>query len=175
MMQASYFDPVKDEAIETREFSENDVQDLLDTILALRSMRGHPTLELTRADGASLSLSTDGELAYLVWINSLGESFHSVGNDQREGAPLVFDYFGSWSEAPQQYLVRLEDAVQCAKTFFLTGTADTDRVLFEPDLPAAEAGAALFRRSVPIEGTSGLPVESTPKNVQSAALGRLAG
>ena len=132
-MQASYFDPVKDKAIEIQGFSEDDLSGLLDIILALRSQRGHPTLELTRSDGTSLSLSTDGKSAYLVWINSLGESFHSFGNDRREGAPLVFDYFGSWSEAPRQYLVGLEDAVQCTKTFFLTGTADTDRVLFEPD------------------------------------------
>jgi hypothetical protein len=133
MMQASYYDPVKDKAVQIREGSEDDIQGLLDVILALRSQRGHPTLELMRGDGASLSLSTDGERAYLVWVNSLGESFHSVGSDQHEGAPLIFDYFGSWSEAPQQYLVTLEDAVQCARTFYLTGTADTDRVLFEPD------------------------------------------
>jgi hypothetical protein len=126
MMKASYFDPFKDKAVEVQEFSADDVQGLLDTILGLRSQSGHPTLELTRPDGTSLSLSTDGELAYLVWSNSLGESFHSVGSGGCDGVPLVFDYFGSWSEAPQQYLVRLEDAVQCAKTYSKTGTANTD-------------------------------------------------
>jgi hypothetical protein len=133
MMQASYFDPVSDNTVEVRDCSEDNVQRLLDVILALRSGRGHPALELTRADGATLSLSTDGKLAYLVWTNSLGESFHSVGDGDLKGAPLVFDYFGSWSEAPPQYLVRFDDAVQCAKAFFRTGTADTDHVLFEPD------------------------------------------
>jgi hypothetical protein len=44
-----------------------------------------------------------------------------------------FDYFGSWSEAARQHLVSLEDAVLCTQRFALAGTADTDRVLFEPD------------------------------------------
>lgn len=132
-MQASYFDPVNDKTIEAQECLKDDLEGLVDIILALQSQRGHPTLELTRADGASLSLSTDGQRAYLVLTNSLGESFHSVGNEHDEGRPLVFDYFGSWSEAPQLYVVGLEDAVQSIKTFFVTGTADTERVLFEPD------------------------------------------
>jgi hypothetical protein len=132
MIQASYYDAVKDEPV-VRESSQDDIENLLRVILALQSQRGHPTLELTRGDGASLSLSTDGERAYLVWTNSLGESFHSVGNDQHGGLQLVFDYFGSWSEAPPRHLVKLEEAVQCVRNFYQHGTADTDRVLFEPD------------------------------------------
>lgn len=133
MMRASYFNPANEKTVEIEDCSEDDVPGLLNVILALRSQRGHPTLELARAEGATLSLSTDGELAYLVWTNSLGESFHSVGTDQHEGRVLVFDYFGSWSEVPNQYLVALEDAMKCTKPFFQTGTADTTRVLFEPD------------------------------------------
>jgi hypothetical protein len=133
MMKASYYDPVKDNAVEVPQCSEDDIQGLLDMILELRSQRGHPTLQLVRGDGATLSLSTDGERSYLVWTNSLGESFHSVGINELAGVSLTFDYFGSWSEAPQQYLISLEDAMQCARNFFLTGTADTGRVVFEPD------------------------------------------
>jgi hypothetical protein len=133
MMKASYYDPIKDKAVEVRQCSEDDVQGILDMILGLHSQRGHPTLELVRGDGASLSLSTDGERSYLVWTNSLGDSFHSIGSNEGEGGSLIFDYFGSWSEAPQQYLISLEDAIQCARKFFMTGTADTGRVLFEPD------------------------------------------
>jgi hypothetical protein len=133
MMRASYFDPANDKAVEIGRCSGADAPGLIDAILALRSRRGHPTLELTTAHGATLSLSTDGELAYLVWTGTLGGSLHSVGNDQDNGEPLVFDYFGSWSEAARQHLVSLEDAVLCTQRFALTGTADTDRVLFEPD------------------------------------------
>lgn len=131
-MQASYFDPANDKAVEIERCSGADVPGFIDAILALRSRRGHPTLELTTAHGATLSLSTDGDLAYLVWTSPLGGSLHSVGSDQNRGGPLVFDYFGSWSEAPRQHLVSLEDAVLCTLRFVLTGTADTDRVLFEP-------------------------------------------
>lgn len=130
-MRASYYDPVKDEPMEL-EFSESDLPTLLDAILALQSQRGHPTLELTRGDGASLSLSTDGKRAYLVLTNSLGESSRSVGDGQH-GGPLVFDYFGSWSEAPERSLIRLEDAVKSVRTFYKTGAADTNCVLFDPD------------------------------------------
>lgn len=131
MMRASYYNSVSDESVE-RECSENDIQDLLNAILALPPKRGCPALDLMREDGTSLSIATDGERALLVHVNSLEESFHSVGNLGDEGSRLVYDYFGSLSEVPQQYLVQLEDAVQSARTFCRTGTAETDRVLFEP-------------------------------------------
>jgi hypothetical protein len=59
MMRASYFDPANDKAVEIGRCSGADVPGLIDAILALRSRRGHPTLELTTAHGATLSLSTD--------------------------------------------------------------------------------------------------------------------
>lgn len=133
MTRASYFDPANDKAVEIVRCSAADAPGLIGAILALRSRRGHPTLELTTTPGATLSLSTDGELAYLMWTSPPGDSLHSVGSDQNRTEPLVFDYFGSWSEAPRQHLVSLEDAVLCAQRFILTGTADTDRVLFESD------------------------------------------
>ena len=131
-MRASYFDPANDKTVEIGRCSEADVPGLIDAILA--SIPAWPSD--SGADDsawATLSLSTDGELAYLVWTSTLGGSLHSVGNDQDNGEPLVFDYLGSWSEAPRQHLVSLEDAVLCAQRFALTGTADTDPVLFEPD------------------------------------------
>jgi hypothetical protein len=131
LMRASYFEPAKDEAVELAGCSVDNISSLLGVILGLSSKRGHPTLELVRGDGSSLALSTDGTRAYLVFVNSLGESFHSTGGSG--GESMVFDYFGSWSEAPASSLVSLEYAQQCAEAFALTGTADTDRVLFEPD------------------------------------------
>jgi hypothetical protein len=131
LMRASYYDPAKDEAVELTECSPDDLSPLLEMILSLSSKRGHPTLELMRDDASSLAISTDGIRVYLVYVNSLGESFHSIGGSFSES--MVFDYFGSWSEASASSLVSLEDAKKCAESFTLTGTADTDRVLFEPD------------------------------------------
>ena len=70
MIRASYFDPANDKAVEIERCSAADVP-------------------------GTLSLSTDGELAYLIWTGLLGDSLHSVGSDQNRSEPLVFDYFGS--------------------------------------------------------------------------------
>jgi hypothetical protein len=66
-------------------------------------------LELTHPDGSALTLATDGTRCALVWVNGLGESFHSTGGPP--GPPLVYDYFGSWSEAPPQWAVPVADAL----------------------------------------------------------------
>jgi hypothetical protein len=55
-------------------------------------------LEWLRGHRSSLALSADGGRAYLVYVNQLGESFHST--DGQGAEPLVFDDLGSWSEAP---------------------------------------------------------------------------
>jgi len=130
-MRASYYDPTIDESIEIADCSERDISTLISAILSLSSGRGHPTLELIRGDGSSLALSTDGMRAYLVFTNSLGESFHSIGHG--DGEWMVFDYFGSWSEAPVDSLVRLDDAVESLRGYVLSGVADTGSVLFEPE------------------------------------------
>jgi len=78
MMRASYFDPASDKAVEAEQCSGEDVPGLIDVILALRSQRGYPTLELMTSHGATLSLSTDGESAYLVWTSSLGDSVRNT-------------------------------------------------------------------------------------------------
>ena len=113
-MRASYYDPTRDEVVEIADCTADGVASLLSAILGLSSQRGHPTLELQRDDGSSLSLSTDGERAYLVYVNSLSESFHSTGGIGVE--PLVFDYFGSWSEAPATCLVGVKEAQECGRS-----------------------------------------------------------
>lgn len=131
-MRAKYYDPATDEVVDAGDCAADGVASLLGVILGLScTQRGYPALELQREDGSSLSLSTDGARVYLVYMNSLGESFHSIGGMGVED--LVFDYFGSWSEAPASYLVSVDDALECARAFALSGTADTARVLFEPD------------------------------------------
>jgi hypothetical protein len=101
-------------------------------ILSLGSGRGHPAVEFIRDDGTTLSIGTDGTRAFLVWKNSLDETFHSIGPD-RPGTPLVFDFFGSWSEAPPDQLVSLRDAIHSAETFLRTAIPDTEFVIFAPD------------------------------------------
>jgi hypothetical protein len=62
---------------------------------------------LCRLDESTLSLSTDGRRCLVVWANSLDESAHSVG--AQPGPDLVFDYCGSYSEAPNEWTVPIAD------------------------------------------------------------------
>ena len=64
-------------------------------------------------------------------MNALGDPFQSVGG-AFNGPALIYDYMGSWSEAPDEALVRLEDAIACAEQFLQTGAPDTSCVLFTP-------------------------------------------
>jgi hypothetical protein len=45
----------------------------------------------------------------------------------------VYDYNGSWSEAPADWAVPVAEALGCARNFIQHGTPDTESVPFEPD------------------------------------------
>jgi hypothetical protein len=125
-----YFDPVNEASVQGH-LDAHSIDELMSAILELSSERGHPALELVRDDGSTLSVGTNGQLAALVWVNSLGDSFHSRGGSA--GDVLVYDYFGSWTEAPGSSQVALPDAVECVREFVRCGAPDTDCVLFVPD------------------------------------------
>jgi Immunity protein Imm1 len=131
--KAVWYDPDRqlrtDEALDPQRPA---VRDVLAKVISLRSGRGHPAVEFLRDDGASLSIATDVTRAFLMWTNSIGETFHSVGPDE-PGPLLVFDYFGSWTEAPANHLVALQDAVSSAETFLCIGIPDTQSVIFTPE------------------------------------------
>ncbi len=131
MVQVKYWDPADDSIVTGQLASEQDLPCLLDTVSNLTGTRGHPAVELIRPDGSSLSIATDGPRCFLVWIDSLEASFHSVGG--AEGPVLFFDYFGSWSEAPAEFTVAMAEALECARRFVRSGAPDSESVLFEPD------------------------------------------
>ena len=131
MIRASFFEPVEEAARERWIGPEWRAEDLVREVLGLSSGRGHPAAELTREDGSSVSLGTDGEWAVLVWIDSLGGSHHSVGDG--DGNHLVYDYFGSWSEAPSDWQVPLACAIEAMDQFVDSGTPATQLVIFQPD------------------------------------------
>lgn len=129
MTRAFYWDPATDSEVEfAAPIAE--VSALVEVVLALQSRRGHPALEFRRGDGARATLGTDGVRAMVTWTNALGESFASVGTAEGDG--LVYDYFGSWSEAPGTSLVPLNQAVLCMDRFLSGGPPDTEGVLFSP-------------------------------------------
>jgi hypothetical protein len=131
MPRASYFDPDRDETVHTDRIDVEDIAGLVNAVTSLSSGRGHPAIELMRDDGTALSIGTNGRRAFLVFMNSLGDTFHSLGGVA--GGVLVYDYFGSWSEAPEDQLVPLADALDCAVQFLRHGVPDTASVIFGPD------------------------------------------
>jgi hypothetical protein len=128
---AAWWDPEVDGPCQMQMDERGSIQDLVTQLLQLRSGRGHPAIEFVRDDGSVLSMATDGSRAFLVWINGLHEPFQSVGSDQ-DGPTLVFDYFGSWSEAPACDLVPLADALDSVRAFLASGIPDTPAVQFRP-------------------------------------------
>jgi hypothetical protein len=132
MTTAAYFDPDHDVTVDAGPVDERHATDLIDKVMSLSSGRGIPAVEFVGDDGTSLSIATDGMRAFLVWKNSLGETFHSVGGAVGGGF-LVFDYFGSWSEVPDDLLVPLADAVDSVNQYLGHGVPDTERVIFSPD------------------------------------------
>jgi hypothetical protein len=132
-MRAAYYDPTANAIVRLEDCSPNDIRTLIDKILSLRSESGHPTLQFSHGDGSGMLLSTDGKQALVVWVNALHESFHSVGGEADVEKTMIFDTFGTWSEAPGNWLVPLGDAIECAMAFARTGKVGTERVIFEPD------------------------------------------
>lgn len=131
LMRATYYDPASDLAAETAVADAESALALVQGMGRLASGRGRPTVEFVRDDGASLAVSSDGERAFMVWIDPLGDSHHSVG-----GAffgTLVFDYFGSWSEARGDQLVSVDHIAECLAEFFSGGSPATGTVVFSPD------------------------------------------
>ena len=130
-MKARYYDPERHAMVETQVQVAN-LPSLGDAIVALSSERGHPALEILNDDGSSLAIGTDGRMAVVGWTDSLGRSFHSSG-DLRDVPPLVFDYHGTWTEAPAETQVRWINALDCAEGFVRFGTPDSEAILFVPD------------------------------------------
>jgi len=112
--------------------SPSDVQVAVRSVLGIRTSVGHPTLEVQRDDGSALSLSTDGQWALLVRIDTDGISQTSVRAGQ-QGSAFVFDHKGSWSEASSENTVHLGLAVQALTEFVQRGVVPAELVAFQPD------------------------------------------
>jgi hypothetical protein len=59
--------------------------------------------------------------------------FYSERGERTFSEVLVFDYYGSWSEAPGDHLITPEQAADCVRAFFDSGSPATTAVLFSPD------------------------------------------
>jgi hypothetical protein len=128
---ALYFDPDADAVVSQPVDTLRELDALVERITLVRSGRGCPSLELQRRDGSTLALGTDGSRACLMWVDSLGDSFHSIGGPP--GSPLVYDYMGSWTEAPSEWTVPLLDAQAVLHAFLRDGAPSNEPVVFEAE------------------------------------------
>ncbi|WP_074946411.1 Imm1 family immunity protein [Jiangella alba] len=103
-MLARYLPPNTDTPRESSISSEQDLDRLLAEAADLRTERGIPTLELIAPNGATLVIAQAGNGVVIMWIDALGESMHSVGSTDTQGT-VVFDYYGSYTEVPAEFVV----------------------------------------------------------------------
>lgn len=130
-MRATYYDPRTGQMVDAAVESIDDFARIAEVVARLKTQRGIPTIELFRHGGSSLGFSSDGERAFLVWVDSLGDSYHTIGGGFDD--VLVFDYLGSWSEAPGEYLVPYMDACEAVGAFLSAGSPVTQSVMFSPE------------------------------------------
>jgi hypothetical protein len=130
-VKARYLDPRDDTIVEVVVADDAEIGDLIGVLVALESGRGHPALELEGSDGSSLAIGISGERAVLLWIDSLGDARHTVSGVS--GDRLIFDYFGSYTEVPAEYCVRLDQAIEGVLSFVRAGVPAVDQIVFEPD------------------------------------------
>jgi len=131
VVKAQYWDPDSDSMQELMLSDLSEFTQVLGEVARFTPLRGRPAILLTNEQGSQLGFASSDEHAFLVWIDSLGESYTSDGDGDHED--LVFDYMGSWSEAPGTSLVSLEAGLESVMSFLDSGSPVTPRVLFIPD------------------------------------------
>lgn len=110
----------------------------LDEVLAIASAStsdlGTPAVELKARGGASLVIAQTGVGMVLSWADSLGGTFHSVGQaNGRESGTMVFDYCGEYTEVPARHVVPYELGRAAARAFVRGEDPTIVGVIFEPD------------------------------------------
>ncbi len=125
----SYFDSASERSVERQVVTDSDVIAAVKIVGQFRSGRGSAAVEVRREDGSTLTWASDGERAALIWIDYLGQSFHSTGGSP--GPSVVYDYFGSWSEVPSELALPESEALAALLRF--AGGGNEIGVTFELD------------------------------------------
>lgn len=130
-MIGRFLDPTSGREVEQRVVTADDLLALLDAVEVLRGERGHPALELLSEHGSLVVAPTDA--GYVVmWTDSLGHSFHSVGDADAEDL-VAFDYLGSYTEVPSSVAVAPQVARDASVAFQRSGAPEHHELLLEPD------------------------------------------
>lgn len=130
---ARYLPPNSNVPIELEVGSTAAVDDLLAAAGSLESDRGRPAVEFAGADGSTLVIAQTRAGAVLLWVDSLGDSFHSVGSEDPDVDLVVFDYFGAHTEVPAELVVPLDLGRAAAHAFLAGDHPTTAGLAMEPD------------------------------------------
>mgnify|MGYP000946538903 CR=1 FL=1 len=114
-----YFDAVSEHSVERPVVTDDDVMAAVGVAGQIRTGRGTAAVVVERGDGSTLTWASDGERAALIWIDYLGQSFHSTGGVP--GPSLIYDYFGSWSEVPSEWALPASKALKALVHFAAGG------------------------------------------------------
>lgn len=132
-MHGRYLPPTSDTPIELEVGSGDALDQVLSGAASHESDRGVPAVELVRSDGSTLVVGQTRLGIVLLMIDSLGESMHSVGSGDAADDTVVFDYFGSYTEVPAEFVVPV-DLGRAAALAFLNGEDPaTAGLTLEPD------------------------------------------
>jgi Immunity protein Imm1 len=127
-----YYDPTRECSYETNLRTAAELHQALRELAALSGDRGVPALELADAGGGTLAMAQTAEGTLLMYTDPLGASYHSVGSSEACGLSC-FDYFGTSSEVPNEYLVDHDKAIEAAVEYLTVGSLHHSDVVLEPD------------------------------------------
>ena len=119
-MLVRYLPTDSDAPVETDVGSTEALNEVLAAVWSHGSDRGVPAIEMVSEEGSTLVVGQTLLGAVLLWIDSCGNSFHSVGPAGSGEGTVVFDYFGSYTEVPTECVVPL-DLGRAAAFAFLVG------------------------------------------------------
>ena len=132
-MLARYLPPTSESPTVLEVGSTEALEEVLRDARSQRSDRGLPAVELARAEGSTLVVAQTASGAVLLWFDSMGESFHSVGSRGSAEQTVVFDYFGSYTEVPAEFVIPLEVGRAAALAFLAGEHPATVGLSLEPD------------------------------------------
>ncbi|WP_165555478.1 Imm1 family immunity protein [Kribbella pittospori] len=113
--------------------SQQHVDALLADVAGAAENRHMFAIEVEAADGSSLIVGLAETGVVLLFIDALGNSVHSVGPSSGTGKMVVFDYFGSYTEVPAEYVVSVELGRAAMWEFIRGGDPVVPGLLMEPD------------------------------------------
>lgn len=131
-MLARYYDPATETVREQQVEAAVDVDSVIKQLARTTSDRGSPALELSRGDGSALVVAPTPIGSVLLWTDSLGTSFHSVGESTGDGT-VIFDYFGSYTEVPEIFVIPTSTATAAATAYVQSGSPTSASLSMEPD------------------------------------------